>query len=643
MQSAGSVVSLTSRPVVGALVTAAAYWLGTQIGLLLTPSQLAVSLMWPPNALLLSALLLTPRRNWPWYVLAVLPVHLLTQVSHGIPLVTSVGWFATNISEALIGAYVLQRLRAPRDLFETFAGVLLFFAVGVAGVIGLTSFLDAAVVVATGMGGGYWDLWCHRFASNALATLTLVPPIVTLGSSTVTHFRTVRRARYLEAGLLALAAVFAIDLMFARHQDAQSSIPELTYTVLPLMFWAAVRFGPTGVSMLQLVSTGAILWAALHSLVVSLDDVLPLQMFLLMLNGLSLSLAVVVRESRRFQSLHSAVLTSMRNAVAITDSHGVVIDANDAWVADTGSAEPSRLDGVGLHANYLAHHRVHAQRDSNAAKLVGGLEQILSGERTLFEMEYVCRSGVATKWFSIAIVPLWGDQRGAVVTHTDITRRKQEEAETLQLREEMTHAGRVMTMGMLSATLTHEMSQPLAAILANAQTARRLCARGQPGDSEEVDVIEILRGDLLRRGVTLTRRLSPKLPAIAGDRVQLQQVVLNLILNACDAMRDNPPGDRHVLIMTAPCEEGVRLSVEDVGTGITPDQLNSVFEPFVTTKTTGLGLGLALCRSIVHAHEGRLTAENNPARGVTFHCLLPLADGRSQESRPESRRVSAIR
>ena len=154
MQSAGGVVSLTSRPVVGALLTAAAYWLGTQIGLLLTPSQLAVSLMWPPNALLLSALLLTPRRNWPWYVLAVLPVHLLTQVSHGIPLVTSVGWFATNISEALIGAYVLQRLRAPHDLFETFAGVLLFFAVGVAGVIGLTSFLDAAVVVATGMGGG---------------------------------------------------------------------------------------------------------------------------------------------------------------------------------------------------------------------------------------------------------------------------------------------------------------------------------------------------------------------------------------------------------------------------------------------------------------------------------------------------------
>jgi len=671
-------------PVIGAVITAAAYWLGTQIGLLLTPSALAVSVMWPPNALLLASLLLAPRRHWPLYVAAVVPVHLLTQILYGIPLVTSVGWLATNITEAVIGAYLLQRLRAPRELFETFAGVLLFLGVGVAGVIGLTSFLDAAVVVGTGMGAGYWDLWCHRFASNALATLTLVPPIVAIGSSSITRFRAVRRARYVEAGLLALTALFVTNLMFARHRDALSSIPELTYTVLPLMFWAAVRFGPTGVSILQLVSTGAILWAASHSLGVSVEDVLSIQLFLLMLNSVSLALAVVVRESRRFQSLHSSVLRSMRNAVAITDSDGLVVDANEAWLAAARSTYPGRLDGVRLHANYLAQQRVNAQQDSNAAKLVAGLSSILSGAHKLFEMEYVCRSGDEARWFSVAVVPLSGGHRGAVVTHTDITRRKQEEAETLQVREELTHAGRVMTMGMLSATLTHEMSQPLAAILANAQTARRLCARGQAGDSAEVDVIlgdvvsasrragsilqrlriwfsngrhdaeqlglndvandviEILRGDLLRRGVTLTRRLSPKLPPIAGDRVQLQQVVLNLILNACDAMRDNPPGDRHVLVMTALYEEGVRLSVEDVGTGIAPDQLKSVFEPFMTTKTTGLGLGLALCRSIVHAHEGRLTAENNPARGVTFHCILPRADGRSPESGAESRSTSVV-
>lgn len=680
----GRVVPFATRPVVAALLTAVAYWLGTHIGLLLTPSDLAVSLMWPPNALLMASLLLAPMRHWPWYVVAVLPVHLLTQLWHGIPLLTSIGWFATNTCEAVLGAYLLRRLRSRRELFQTFGGVLIFLAVGVAGTTALTSFLDAAVVVGTGMGNGYWDLWCHRFASNSLSMLTLVPPIVTIASSSVRRFRVVRRVRYLEAALLVLAALFVVNLMFARHQTAQASIPELTYTVLPLMFWAAVRFGPTGVSLLQLVSTAAILWTAMNSTVVSIDDVLPLQMFLLMLNGLSLSLAVVVNESRRFQSLHSAVLRSMRNAVAITDSDGVVIDANEAWIATARSPDQCRLDGIALHANYLAHHRVKSQNDSIAGRMVSGLEAILTGTRKLFEMEYVCRSGDETKWFSIAVVPLWGDQRGAVITHTDITRRKQEEAETLRLREELAHAGRVMTMGMLSATLTHEMSQPLAAILANAQTARRLCARGEEGDRDEVDIIlddvvaasrragsilqrlrnwfsngrheserlglndvaddvlEILRGDLLRRGVTLTRRLAPALPAINGDRVQLQQVVLNLILNACDAMRDNASGDRHVLVMTAPCEEGVRLSVEDIGTGIAPDQLNSVFEPFVTTKTTGLGLGLALCRSIVQAHEGRLMAENNPTRGVTFHCILPLADEPGHSLASEDRRRSVF-
>ena len=146
------------------------------------------------------------------------------------------------------------------------------------------------------------------------------------------------------------------------------------------------------------------------------------------------------------------------------------------------------------------------------------------------------------------------------------------------------------------------------------------------------DVIEILRGDLVRRGVSVTRRLASGLPLIRGDRVQLQQVVLNLVLNACDAMRDNAPGDRTVMVTTSRCEGGVQLSVEDVGIGIAVDQIGSVFEPFVTTKASGLGLGLALCRSIVHAHEGQLSAENNASRGVTFRCVLPLGDTREDET-----------
>jgi len=667
MPHGNRLVALADSPAGCALATAAAYWIGTQVGLMLTPAGLAVSLMWPPNAIVLAVLLLTPVRHWPWCVLAILPVHLLTQMSHGIPLITSLGWFATNVGEALLGAFVLRQLRSPREFFETFAGVLLFASIAVIGAAGLTSFLDAGVVIATGAGDNYWDVWRQRFLSNALASLTLVPAIVMVPHS-VTSVRAVRLSRYVEAALLAFGTLFVINLLFARYGPGPARIPALTYTVLPLMFWAAVRFGPTGVSVLQIVSSAGLLWATVNDDTTSIRDVLSLQLFLVLVNALSLALSVVVRESRHLQSLHGAVLRSMRNAVAITDSDGVVIDANESWAAAERKHDSGRLDGVARRVNYLQHQRANATDNPHAARLVAGLESVLAGQRKLFEMEYPCGPPDALRWFSISIVPLWGEQRGAVITHGDISRRKHEEAETLRVREELAHAGRVMTMGMLSASLTHELSQPLAAILGNAQAARRLCARSRADDSAEVDVIladivadsrragsmlrklrswfangrhdtrelalndvindviEILRGDLLRRGIAVTRRLAPRLPLIRGDRVQLQQVVLNLILNACDAMRDNEPGDRRVLVMTTQCEEGVQLSVEDVGTGIAPDQLGSVFEPFVTTKASGLGLGLALCRSIVHAHDGQLIAENNVARGVTFRCTLPLAE-----------------
>jgi two-component system sensor kinase FixL len=661
---APSAASLAAAPLLAAL----AYWAGTQLGLFLTPGALAVSVLWPPNAILFGALLLAPRSHWHWYLLAVLPVHLGTELLHGIPLLTSAGWFVTNTGEAVLGAFLLRQLReSPRELFETFMGVLLFLGVGVVGTVGAISFLDAAVVVLTGAGQGYWEVVQHRFASNALATLTFVPPIVMLGSSSFATLRAVPRRRYLEGGLLAIGTPYAVNFVFARHGQTQRSIEELTYTVLPLMFWAAVRFGPVGVGILQLFSTFAVLWPTAGSAAVSMRDVLSLQLFVAMLNALSLVLAVVVQESRRLQSLHGAVLKSMRNAVAITDSAGVVIDANDSWIAAGRSKNPDRLDGAAVHERYLERQRL-ARPTSHAGRLATGLEEVLAGTRNVFEMEYSCRAGDDITWFAMSVVPLSGEQRGAVITHTDISSRKHEEATTLQVREELSHAGRVMTMGMLSASLTHELSQPLAAILGNAQAARRLCARNDPNDNAEIDVIladvvaasrragsilrrlrswfsngrhevlalslndvaddviQILRSDLARRGVSVTTRLAPALPAIKGDRVQLQQVVLNLILNSCDAMRNNAPGDRHVLVTTTQSPAGVQLSVEDVGPGIAPDRLGSVFEPFVTTKATGLGLGLALCRSIVHAHEGQLTAENNAVRGATFHCTLPLAD-----------------
>ena len=141
-------------------------------------------------------------------------------------------------------------------------------------------------------------------------------------------------------------------------------------------------------------------------------------------------------------------------------------------------------------------------------------------------------------------------------------------------------------------------------------------------------MLVIAQGDLATRGVSASAELANGPVIVRGDKVQLQQVVLNLLLNASDAMSAKPAGSRHITISIGlePPENGL-LSVADAGTGIPEDEMDRVFEPFVTSKQGGLGLGLAICRSIVKAHRGRLWAVNNPSGGATFHLALPLGTG----------------
>jgi signal transduction histidine kinase len=148
------------------------------------------------------------------------------------------------------------------------------------------------------------------------------------------------------------------------------------------------------------------------------------------------------------------------------------------------------------------------------------------------------------------------------------------------------------------------------------------------------DVLRIARSDLIERGIKVHTELDGSVPPVMGDRVQLQQVLLNLILNAGEAMASNPPADRHLTIGAAHCDGTVRISFSDTGCGLPPDA-ERIFEPFYTTKKEGLGLGLPICRSIISAHNGRLRAEANAAagpsaaatasRGATFHLELPAA------------------
>jgi signal transduction histidine kinase len=246
-------------------------------------------------------------------------------------------------------------------------------------------------------------------------------------------------------------------------------------------------------------------------------------------------------------------------------------------------------------------------------------------------------------------------------------RRRRAEREVALWRQELTHLARVATLGELSGAVAHELNQPLTAILSNAGAARlileqkgsdfgelqeiladiaadatrggeiiqhlrtlfsKAALRSQPLVLNEVvlEALKLVHNDLVARRVVAVSSLAPELPRVRGDRVQLQQVLLNLIHNACDAMVENAPGERKLVVSTATDENATRISVTDHGTGIREDRLSSLFQPFFTTKSRGLGLGLSICRSIIEAHGGSLWAFNNPGRGATFCVSLP-ADG----------------
>ena len=239
------------------------------------------------------------------------------------------------------------------------------------------------------------------------------------------------------------------------------------------------------------------------------------------------------------------------------------------------------------------------------------------------------------------------------------------EARGVEHRLELAHLGRVAVVGELSAALAHEMKQPLTAILANALAGQRLlqadgaataelrailediaaddrragkvidqvrglvkkdAAKPQLLSANEVvsEVLALVRTDLQRRSVLVDTQLCDPAPLVLGDRVQLQQVLLNLVMNSCDAMSETPPGERMLVVSTA-TNGNASIEICDRGSGIASDALASVFEPFVTTKRDGLGLGLAICRSILAAHGGHISAANNPERGATFVVSLPLA------------------
>ena len=299
---------------------------------------------------------------------------------------------------------------------------------------------------------------------------------------------------------------------------------------------------------------------------------------------------------------------------------------------------------------------------------------VVSSEQDAFANLISFRNKLALLFGSLFIVGMALSTLGARawLIAKEEEKRVQAELEVARQRNQLAHLARVSMLGELSGSIIHQLSQPLSAILFNATAAQRLLMDSPPdlnqlGDfltnivtdderagevihhlrpllkqgevelqplsaSEMVhEVLTILRCELLKRDVIAQAELAPNLPLFCADRVGLQQVLINLITNACDAMAEMPHEDRQLTIHSGLAgRDFVLVSVSDHGPGVAQEKLEQIFEPFFTSKLNGMGMGLSVCRKIITTHGGKLWAKNNAGGGATFYFTLPLSEGRAR-------------
>jgi PAS domain S-box-containing protein len=361
--------------------------------------------------------------------------------------------------------------------------------------------------------------------------------------------------------------------------------------------------------------------------------------------------------------------------VLIGNPDGHVREANQAFLRIVGYDQADVAEGL-LRRTELTPAEWH-DRDARAVA-----EMRTTGITQPFEKEYIRKDGSRVP---VLVGGATLDERGdaVVVFAVDLTELKRAEAAAResdrryhQIQIELARAQRVVTLGQLSASITHEISQPLSGIEINTSTCLLMLAANPPNvkgaqetarrairdanrageivsrlralfarrtTSTEVmnlneavqEVISLLRGELQKDRINLQSELAENLPIVRGDRIQLQQVLLNLIQNAADAMRGVDDRARQLVVTTSKMEPGgVLVAVRDTGPGIQPANLNRVFDAFYTTKTDGLGMGLAVCRTIIGAHGGRLWATSAAPHGAIFQFTLPIdiGDERDRQS-----------
>lgn len=646
------------------LATAAIYLAAVRVGVLFMLPETAVSLIWPASGAALAAVWLFGRPALAGVLAAGTTGHLF--LGYAPPTALAVGLAITLA--AYTGAWLLRYHRFQTTLTRL-RDVIVLLGAGVLTSATLSSLAVATAGYVTGMGkaDAFTELWWLCWVAELVGGLALVP--VLFGWCGARFDR--RRGRHrLEAAIVLVIAAATTWLVYSDVlPEGIAMARPLSYLIFPVMIWAAVRTTVRDTALILLVHTAmaAALTVNGHgpfATGVLRESLLALHAHIAMLSISSLILAAIMTERQAVtaaladsEAKYRLLVENQTDLVVKTDADGYIVFASPT-VAELFGCSNDELLGRPFRTivtdadGHDPHSPWRKLLEPVGACYLERPAQTRHGPRWL-------------GWAAKAVRDDDGNVTGVVAVGRDVTARREAEAQSREYFEELAHVGRLSAMGEMAAGLAHELNQPLCAMTTYAQACRRMLdAEAQPELAQAIervvangeragsiiqqmrayvrkdtpestqldlnatvrDVLALTDSELRQASVSVETDLAPELPPVVAVEIQIHQVLVNLVRNALEAMREVPAERRSLLVSTQHEPKGVTVTVEDTGPGLDRTVLESAFDPFVSAKSNGLGLGLSISRTIIDNHGGELHGENRAGLGACFRFTLPSGE-----------------
>jgi two-component system sensor histidine kinase UhpB len=639
------------------LLVAVGYYLGGLVGLALRAPPAGIATFWPPNAILLAALLLAPSRFWWWYFLAVLPahLHLVATFQPGVPLVAALAQYTGNVLQAIMAAVLLHRLGGAPPRFDDLRGVSMYMAIAAIAAPVVASALAVCVLTLTGWVTDFWLAWRQRVLTNVVPALTLTPLIVlTFGNGAA--LRRVPAARFIEFGLLAVGVTAASDAIFGWRSAGHEALPALLYALLPLLLWAALRFGQLGLSFCLLIVAlvslaNAFLGRGPFSAVSTEGNVLALQVFHVAVSVPLMLLAAIVKERRRTEhalrrSQQRYSLATAAGAVGVWDWN---LQTNEIYV------DPALKAILGFADNEIRNHledwgrRVHPE---DAARVMSLAQAHIDGTVPFFEVEHrmLHRDG-SIRWF-LARGMIAVRENGAALrmigTDSDITERKRAEQALRRSSERIRElAGRLISAQeeerrRIARELHDDLNQKVAALSIAISNMRRQLPPASDSMRNELSRLQTRTNELVNDVRQLSHELHPAaledaglvavLKSFAAELSRLDGIEIDLTVP-----EDRQPIPHDIAVcMFRVAQESLRNVVKHSGADRAEVAL-SVGEGAVTLLVRDDGRGFSVGRARQHGGlglvsiaervrllNGRFDVTSRPGSGTTVRVQVPV-------------------